>query len=133
MTRWADAARGAGVAFDAGAAFMMNGTATSNARLGFACLTEHEAAPGCETGREWPRARSMRLTPRSSSILPKFSLADHVRHQGKGARFSSGFSVDFVRWLDQGLLRPVTMAGPDPSTSTWLRRSWTIWSIEGRL
>ena len=42
MTRWAHAARGAGVAFDSGAAFMMNGTATSNARLGFACLNDHE-------------------------------------------------------------------------------------------
>jgi DNA-binding transcriptional MocR family regulator len=30
------------VAFDVGAAFMMNGTATSNARLGFACLNDHE-------------------------------------------------------------------------------------------
>jgi GntR family transcriptional regulator / MocR family aminotransferase len=42
MTRWVQAARGAGVAFDAGAAFTMNGTAASNARLGFACLNDHE-------------------------------------------------------------------------------------------
>jgi hypothetical protein len=42
MTRWAQAARAAGVAFDAGAAFTMNGTATSSARLGFACLNDHE-------------------------------------------------------------------------------------------
>jgi GntR family transcriptional regulator/MocR family aminotransferase len=42
MTRWAHAAQDAGVAFDAGAAFMVNGTAASTARLGFACLNEHE-------------------------------------------------------------------------------------------
>ena len=42
MTRWAQAARAVGVAFDAGAAFMLNGAAASSARLGFACLNEHE-------------------------------------------------------------------------------------------
>jgi GntR family transcriptional regulator/MocR family aminotransferase len=42
MTRWAQAARSAGVAFDAGAAFMVSGTAASGARLGFACLNDHE-------------------------------------------------------------------------------------------
>ena len=42
MTRWAQAARGAGVAFDAGAAFTINGTAASTARLGFACLNDPE-------------------------------------------------------------------------------------------
>jgi GntR family transcriptional regulator / MocR family aminotransferase len=42
MTRWVQAAQGAGVAFDPGAAFMVNGTAASSARLGFACLNEHE-------------------------------------------------------------------------------------------
>lgn len=41
-TRWAQAAREAGVAFDAGAAFTLNGTAASGARLGFACLNDRE-------------------------------------------------------------------------------------------
>jgi len=42
MTRWAQAARAVGVAFDAGAAFMLNGAAAPSARLGFACLNEQE-------------------------------------------------------------------------------------------
>jgi GntR family transcriptional regulator/MocR family aminotransferase len=42
MTRWAQAARGAGVAFDAGADFTVSGTAASHARLGFACLNDNE-------------------------------------------------------------------------------------------
>jgi GntR family transcriptional regulator / MocR family aminotransferase len=42
MTRWAQAAREAGVAFDAGADFTVSGTAASHARLGFACLNDNE-------------------------------------------------------------------------------------------
>ena len=42
MTRWAQEAQQAGVAFDAGAAFTLDGTAASGARLGFACLNDRE-------------------------------------------------------------------------------------------
>jgi GntR family transcriptional regulator/MocR family aminotransferase len=42
MTRWARAALAGGVAFDASAAFTLNGTALAGARLGFACLNHHE-------------------------------------------------------------------------------------------
>jgi GntR family transcriptional regulator / MocR family aminotransferase len=41
-TGWVQEAKRAGVAFDAGTAFTLNATATSGARLGFACLDEHE-------------------------------------------------------------------------------------------
>jgi GntR family transcriptional regulator / MocR family aminotransferase len=42
MTRWSQGALRAGVWFDAGAAFTLNGDAASGARLGFACLTDRE-------------------------------------------------------------------------------------------
>ena len=42
MTRWARAARDAGVVFDAGGAFTLNGLPAPGARLGFACLTDEE-------------------------------------------------------------------------------------------
>ena len=41
-TRWAQEAQRAGVVFDAGAAFTLNGAAVSGARLGFACLDDTE-------------------------------------------------------------------------------------------
>jgi GntR family transcriptional regulator/MocR family aminotransferase len=41
-TGWVKEAKRAGVVFDAGTAFTLNATAMSGARLGFACLDEHE-------------------------------------------------------------------------------------------
>jgi GntR family transcriptional regulator/MocR family aminotransferase len=42
MTRWAHTARLAGVAFDTGAPFTLGSATVAGARLGFACLNDHE-------------------------------------------------------------------------------------------
>jgi GntR family transcriptional regulator/MocR family aminotransferase len=68
LTAWSHAARRAGVLFDVGSAFTLDGVATARARLGFACLTEDElkeAVRCLATAAQAVRARAFTVGKRT--------------------------------------------------------------------